>query len=248
MSVMGADHYAELCLALTRSAQVGRGMALSSSILLGTILAATSPTEYPSRIGLSASSLHIMASIRFDESPFLGEICAALGENNSSTINASNRYLTSDDARVIGFFLERNDECAQLLCVAVARSPRWWGAIQQLCAFPRSTCSLDNNYIGDSGAAALGESLRTNMALQHLGYMGHHQRILQTPPSAHLTCSASATRCLMVLPAEFSRLRRPAGLSAPHTRLSCLARSSGMTNRWQVIVKSSRGRGTRGTW
>lgn len=80
------------------------------SALLAAILAATAPTDYPARIGMSAQSLHDIGVERLgDGNNVLHFVSSALFEDaREGVVNASARALTDDDAIVIGFFLGRN--------------------------------------------------------------------------------------------------------------------------------------------
>lgn len=91
------------------------------SILLSAILSATGPSSFPARISMNATSLHDLAVGALAPGGHLHVACADLYDDvKTGTLTASGRGFGSDDAKVIGFFLERNTKYATLECVCRA--------------------------------------------------------------------------------------------------------------------------------
>lgn len=80
------------------------------AVLLSAIIAASGPTDYPARIGMSEQALHEIANTRLTANPGLETVCTLLNDNvEGGTLGANLQGFTADDARVIGFFVGRNN-------------------------------------------------------------------------------------------------------------------------------------------
>lgn len=82
-----------------------RSMTTGIATLLSVILAATSLDGYPVRIGMTAQTLHDLASTRLTPGNHLHVACANLYDNTTDPLEAGAKRFTDDDAKVLGFFM-----------------------------------------------------------------------------------------------------------------------------------------------
>ena len=113
--------------------------------LAARILRANGVGEFPARIGTTAPALADLARARMVANPNLFVLCQSLDASTDDRHSAKAAAFTNDDAKIIGFFLANNT----VICVL----------------------NLSRNIIGDAGAMALGEALKTNAALTILQYV-----------------------------------------------------------------------------
>lgn len=79
------------------------------STLLAVIAAATGPTDYPVRIGMTASTLEALARTRLGSGVNeLHSICSDLYGSATGGLSYRNKMFGDDDTKIIGFFLGRN--------------------------------------------------------------------------------------------------------------------------------------------
>lgn len=178
-------------------------MAATVSVLLNAILLATAPTDYPVRIGRSAKTLHTLATQRLADNNNLHKACAALHGNVEDSVVAAFKKFESDDIQVLGFFLSKNTKCKRLTCVAHGRALRRGSALEthhftaRRHSVPRvlTRCirdailaiSLSRNNIEGRGAAALGEALSLNTALETLECVSRFWRARPCTARVHVT-------------------------------------------------------------
>lgn len=79
------------------------------AVLVGAILAATGPLEFPARINTTADALAAQAETRFNQSSDLLTFCSTLYENTQTgTYVATWAGMTDEDVEVFSFFLTVN--------------------------------------------------------------------------------------------------------------------------------------------
>lgn len=85
--------------------------------LVALIEGATGSSDFPSRLGTTASTLAATANQRFSADNNLLAICQSLEENTETgTLTGFYNGFNNDDARVLAFFLASNTKLSQLLC------------------------------------------------------------------------------------------------------------------------------------
>lgn len=79
------------------------------------IVEASADNDYPRRVQMSAKRLGDLALARFAASPKLYSACQRLHQNSETTpINMVKKSFSSDDAKVLGFFIGPNSKISTI--------------------------------------------------------------------------------------------------------------------------------------